>query len=282
LQLDYKELSISISDDGRILAKDRNGDDYYIVKNGITEGPYKSGDPKLADFGIINNDDNSVDGSLLRNKPYITQSGEKFLITFNSKSYGPYAQIKSFAVTKSKEKFAALVVENVPATEADAKRMDEAIKNAKSEQEKRDLAIKYTQEMQQRMMQGGGPAAMMPKLVTNVPNATFDPMKTLGTTMNGNIKYDDILMVANDKLLDLKGNTVMTIKPEDARSEILFVNTQNTKYAVGGYGNLTFSDNTTLSELFNPHLVKTDGKVYLAYMYYSPKTNAIMQCKIPF
>jgi hypothetical protein len=107
-------------------------------------------------------------------------------------------------------------------------------------------------------------------------------MTTLGAIMNGNIKYDDILMVANDKLLDLKGNTVMTIKPEDARSEILFVNTQNTKYAVGGYGNLTFSDNTTLSELFNPHLVKTDGKVYLAYMYYSPKMNSIMQCKIPF
>jgi hypothetical protein len=29
-------------------------------------------------------------------------------------------------------------------------------------------------------------------------------------------------------------------------------------------------------------LVKIDGKVFLAYMYYSPKKNSIMQCKIPF
>jgi hypothetical protein len=49
----------------------------------------------------------------------------------------------------------------------------------------------------------------------------------------------------------------MTLKPEIAASEVLFINTSNTKYAAGGYGNLTYSDNTTLSELFNPHLAKS-------------------------
>jgi hypothetical protein len=34
--------------------------------------------------------------------------------------------------------------------------------------------------------------------------------------------------------------------------------------------------------LFNPHLIKTGSQVYLAYTYYSPKKNAMMQCKIPW
>ena len=62
----------------------------------------------------------------------------------------------------------------------------------------------------------------------------------------------------------------------------LFVNSNNTKYAFYNSGTLTFSDNTTMTDLFNPYLVKADGKVYLSYMYYSPKNNAIMQHKIPF
>ena len=158
--------------------------------------------------------------------------------------------------------------------------MEEAIKNAKTDQERMDLAMKYSQEMQQKMIEGGGASGIMPKLVTNVPNAAIDPMKSLGIT--GKIKFDDILVVAYDKILDLQGKTLITLKPELAASEVLFLNSTNTKYAVGGYGNLTFSDGTTLAELFNPHLIKADGKIYLSYMYYSPKKNAIMQCKILF
>ncbi len=224
--------------------------------------------------------DNSVESLLLKNKPYISRSGDKLLITFGGKTYGPYGRIDKFTVTKSKEKFAALVVENIMTTEDQVKRMNEAMKNAKTDQERMDISMKYAQEMQNSMMQSGGPSTIMPKLVTNIPNASIDPMKSLSAT--GKIKYDDILVVAYDKILDLQGKTVITLKPELAASDVLFVNTSNTKYAVGGYGNLTFSDNTTLSDLFNPHLVKTDGKIYLAYMYYSPKKNAIMQCKIPF
>ena len=280
LQLDYKELSISVLDDGRILAKNRAGDDYYIVKDGVTQGPYKSGDPKIADFEPTDENDNSVENFISKNKPYISRSGEKLLITFGGKTYGPYSKIDKFIVTKSKEKFAALVVENVLTSEDQVKKLDAAMKNAKTDQERIDLSMKYAQEMQNSMMQSGGPASIMPKLVTNVPNASLDPMKALGAT--GNIKYDDILVVAYDKILDLQGKTVMTLKPELAASNLLFINTSNTKYAVGGYGNLTFSDNTSLSDLFNPHLVKSDGKIYLAYMYYSPKKNAVMQCKILF
>jgi len=52
LQLDYTELTISISDDGRILAKDQHADNYYIVQNGVTTGPLKPGDKRLKGFEI--------------------------------------------------------------------------------------------------------------------------------------------------------------------------------------------------------------------------------------
>jgi hypothetical protein len=160
--------------------------------------------------------------------------------------------------------------------------MDEAMKNAKTEQEKMDLAMKYSQQMAQKMMQGGGPASMNPKFVTNISNANYDILKSAGGTLNGNIKFDDILITSYEKIIDLQMKTVLTLKQDAIGAKDLFVNTANTKYAYYNYGTLTFSDNTTLSELFNPHLVKVDRQVYLAYMYYSPKKNAIMQCKIVF
>ena len=42
-----------------------------------------------------------------------------------------HMQIRELAVARSKEKFAAMVVENMPLSEAEGKKMDEAIKNAK-------------------------------------------------------------------------------------------------------------------------------------------------------
>jgi hypothetical protein len=282
LQLDYKELTISILNDGRILAMANGTKDYYIVKDGVTQGPYKSGDPKIAEFETTDEDNKNVESFLLKNKPYISRSGEKFIITFNGKKYGPFAQINNFTVTKSKDKFAAMVIENIIVNEDQGKKMEEAIKNAKTDQEKMDLAMKYTQEMQQKMMQGGGPMSTMPKLVTNIPNITYDPLKSTGGTLNGNIKYDDILMSTYDKIIDLQGKVLLTLKPEASGAKDLFVNSANTKYAYYNYGTLTFSDNTSLSDLFNPHLVKVNGNIYLAYMYYSPKKNSIMQWKIPF
>jgi len=120
---------------------------------------------------------------------------------------------------------------------------------------------------------------MMAKFISNVEVPNFDP--NTGGTLNAEMKYDDILIVGYNGTTDLKGNKVITIKPEHAGSQV-FINTANTKYASYNYGTLTFSDGTTMSDLFNLHLLKTDGKVYLAYMYYSPKRNAVMQCKIPF
>jgi len=282
LKLDYSEITISLRDDGAILVKDKIKSNFYIVKDGVQQGPVKAGDPKLAGF-------DNVDAAVVpdktkpwANNEYISSSGDKYLIKFGGKSYGPYSQISEFKVAKSKDKFAAVVIENIPVNEADGKKMEEAIKNAKTDQEKMDLSMKYAQEMQQKMMQGGGPMSTIPKLVTNIPGVTYDPLKSVGGTLNNNIKYDDILFSTNDKVIDLSNKVLLTLKPDAAGAKDLFVNSTNTKYAYYNYGTLTFSDGTTMSDMFNLRWVKVNGQVYLAYMYFSPKRNAIMQCKIPF
>ncbi len=282
LQLDYKELTISISNDGRVLAKHVGSDEYYIVKNGVTEGPYKGDDPRVKSFEITSEEvPEGVDAWTYKYKQYISRKDNKYLITFGGKTYGPYGQIQNFAVTMSKDKFAALVIENVVVTEDQGKAMDEAMKNAKTDQEKMDLALKYSAEMQQRIMQGGGPESMVPKLVTNIEGISYDWTNNMGGSLNSNMKYDEILMTRGSDIKDLKGNTIHTVTPEEGGADF-FISTDNSKYAWHQYGTLNISDKTSLSELFNPRLVKAEGKIYLAYMYYSPKKNSILQCKIPF
>jgi len=282
LKLMYSEINISVRDDGAILVKDRNTNDLYIVREGNPEGPIKEGDPRLAGFEGAVESRTSDSPKNWKNNPYITSSGEKYTIKFNGKTYGPYGQISEFKVTKSKDKFAAIVVENVPLSEADGKKMEAAIKNAKTDQERMELSMQYSQQMMQKMQQGGGPDAMMAKLVTNIPGANYDPLKSVGGTLNNTVKFDDILFTTYDKVIDLSNKVLMNLKPEAQGSEALFVNTANTKYAWYKFGTLTFSDGTTMSDMFNLRLVKINGQIFLAYMYYSPKRNAIMQCKMAF
>jgi hypothetical protein len=279
-QIDYTELNISTMDDGSILLKDKISGKFFIVKDAITKGPYSEGDAEFDAYTKSIEAETGGNTLLIKYKNYLSKSGDKFLITFNGKKYGPYGQVNNFVVTRSKDKFAAVVVENIIATEDQGKKMEEAIKNAKTDQERMEIAMKYSQEMQQKMMSGGGPTSMLPKLITNIAGTTYDP--STGGTINGNMKYDDILVSTLDGITDLKGNKVIAIKPELASAGNIFINSTNTKYAIEGYGTLDFSDNTTLSDLFNVRLLKADGKVYLAYMYFSPKRNAIMQCKMLF
>ena len=253
-KLDYSEMNINILDDGSIVIHDKLTSKYYISKDGITNGPYEENDPRLNRNSISGGEDKDKNPFLPRYKDYISKSGDKYLITFNGKSYGPYGQINNFAVTRSKDKFAAVVVQNVLNSEDDAKKMEEAMNNAKTDQEKMDLAMKYSQQMQQKMMAGGGPQNSLPKFITNVAGATYDPT-TEGGTFSADMKYDEILVNRFNEIYDLKGNKLITIKPEYAGSTVL-INSENTKYAAFTYGALTYSDGTTMSDLFNPHLVK--------------------------
>ena len=282
-QIDYTELNISVLDDGSILVRDNASGDNYIAKNGVTDGPYKDGDPKMAQFQVYGKNDNEIDYKdiPLKYKSYISKSEEKYLITFNGKNYGPYALINKFIVSKSKDKFAAVVTENIVATADEGKKMDEAINNAKSDEERMQLAMQFSQQMQQKIM-SSGPKSMMAKFITNVSDAKVDDIMSVQVQFYNNMKYDDILMASMDKIMDLQGNTIMTYSRTNCDPASMYISSDNSRYACYNYGTLTFSDNKTLTELFNLRLIKVDGKIFLAYMYYSPKKNAIMQCKIPF
>lgn len=281
-KIDYTELNIDALADGRIILKDKMNGNYYIIKDGVTEGPIKENDPRAKQFErIVETDDEKA---ALENlyKGYVIKKGERYVINFEGKTYGPYDLINNFAVNKSRNKFAASVTETLASTESDSKKMEEAMKNAKSDQERMDLAMKYGQQIQDKMMSGGGPAAMQPKLVSNAPVNNEDALNAITTSLNTTIKYDDIVLTSGNKVLDLMGKTIFTFPAGNYDFKNTFISSDNSKYATYTYGTLTISDGKKLSELFNPFLLKQDGKIFLAYMYYSPKKNAIMQCKIPF
>jgi len=284
-KIDYKEISISMKDDGSMLVKDKNEGKYYIVKDGISQGPYSENDPRVREFDVLKYEsagDQENAAWVKRYPHYIIPSGDKYLIKFGGKDYGPYAVINDFAVAKTNDKFAAIVIENVLVTENESKRMEEAIKNAKTDQERMDIAMKFGQQMQNQLMQEEGTSTIQQKLISNTQVTSYDPVTWSGGKLNGTAKFDDILVISSDRIMDLQGKTVLNLNQNPYNTSDFFVNSSTTMYAIHKFGTITFSDNTTLSELFNPSLVKAEGKVYLAYMYYSPGKNAIMQGSIPF
>ncbi|HBC77268.1 MAG TPA: hypothetical protein DCZ51_01490 [Bacteroidales bacterium] len=280
----YNEFTICTKDDGSMLVYDKMGSKYYIVKDGVSEGPYKEGDPIIQGFCSDSNDsgnDEKADAWVKKYPGFISRSGDKYLIKFGGKNYGPYAMISDFALSNSKSKFAAIVTENMFITEAQGRKMEEAMKNAKTDQERMDIAMSMSQNAQSQMMKDGG-KSLQPQLITNVPGATFDVATWLGGKLNGTAKFDDLVVIAPDRIMDMTGKTTIKLPQNSYDSKGMFLNTSGTKYAMYNSGALTFSDNTTLAEVFNPYMAKTDGKVFLTYMYYSPGKNAVMQCAIPF
>jgi hypothetical protein len=282
LQIDYKEADISTMDDGSLLMKDRITGKYYIVKDGVTTGPLSEGDKRLAGFDDTENKKDPGAALMIRYRNYISKSGEKYIINFGGKQYGPYAQIYSFVMPKSGDKFAAQVIENILMTEAEGKKMEDAVKNAKTDQEKMELSMQFSQQMLQKQLDGGGVSGTIPKIVSNIPGVSEESYTVMTGIINANAKYDDIVAVKFLDVNDLTGKTLIKLKLQDGSAQNLFINTANTKYAIYNYGTITISDGTTYTDLFNPHLVKTGSRVFLAYTYYSPKKNAMMQCKIPW
>ena len=284
LHLVYSEVGIRVKNDGSLLLQDLVNDNYYIANNGVTQGPYKEGDPRIAGFDPPKDDNQGEEDLLTKYKQYISKSGDKYLITFDGKSYGPFAIISTFVVSKAKTKFAALATKNVMLTEDEGKKLQEELKNAKTQQEQIEIAQKISQTMQKNMMAGAGGSneSTGPELVTNIPDAHFDLLETGSGNLTADYKYDDILIDAYQRIIDLHGNTLFNVDNDAYGSSDMFVSSDNTKFAAFKFGTLTFNDKKTLPGMFNPHLIKVNGQVYLAYLYYSPKRNAIMQNKIAF
>lgn len=274
----YSEITFDLLDDGSFLVMDRLSQQYYIFNGGVKRGPYSEEDPAVATYlGNSGSDENPF---VQKYKQYISKSGEKYLIKFGGKTYGPYARIDNFAVTKSGNKFAATVVENIAVTEDEGKKMDEAIKKAKTEQEKMELAMQYSQQMAQKVMAAGGAEGISSKLITNIDGVNSNAVRT--GQYSAEMKYDDILYTSFSDVLDLKGNKLITLKMEDRACDKIFINSDNTAYATYLNGTLKISNGKSLTELFGPHVIQSQGKQYLAYLYFSPSKNAVMQCKIAF
>jgi len=107
-------------------------------------------------------------------------------------------------------------------------------------------------------------------------------MTWMGGRLNSRIKIDDIMVMASDRILDLKGNVILKLNQDDYNSGEIFVSTTNDRYATYSYGTLSLSDGKKCTEVFHPFLSGKDGKVNLNYMYFSPGKNAIMLCSLPF
>jgi hypothetical protein len=155
------------------------------------------------------------------------------------------------------------------------------IQQAKTDEERMELAMKFSQQMSQSVVNAGGSEAILPQLVTNIEGTSID-LTSEGGTLSGDIKYNDIVSISVLDIKDLKGKTLVTLKQEDAGLDKIFINTDNTRYATYNDGTLHFNDNTELNGLFYPHFLVSDSKVVLAYMYYSPAKNAIMRYHVPF
>ncbi|TAL72537.1 MAG: hypothetical protein EPN88_04880 [Bacteroidetes bacterium] len=282
-QIDYTELNISVQEDGSILVKDDQKANYYIVKNGITEGPFKAGDPVISGFRADKKNANDIGEKdiPLTYKNYISKVDDKYLITFNGKKYGPYSQISKFVVSKTKDKFVAIVTENLIMTEELNSRYSALLNKAKTDDERMHISMQMSAEMEQRTKKYG-PQSAGPIFVSNIPGASFDKSLVYTANFYNNIKYGEIVTESSTNINDLQGKKILTYDYSECSPESMFISSDNSRYACFSEGTLTFNDKKILSELFNPYLLKVDGKPFLAYMYYSPKKNAIMQCKIPF
>ena len=220
-KLDYDEMTICQKEDGSILIKDRRDGKYYLVRNEKTEGPLDEKDPRVTECVDENagvSDNQNTESWISRYPAYITQAGDKYLIKFNGKNFGPYAKISDFAVSDSRDKFAALVTENVLITEDQGKKMEEAMKNAKTDQERMDIAMKMSQEVSDQMMKAGDASSLQPKLISNVTGANYDAMIWMGGRLNSKVKYDDIVVFAYDKIIDLQGNTLVSLSQNSYNS----------------------------------------------------------------
>lgn len=285
LKINYKEATFSVSEDGTLLVFDKINKKYYTARNGVLQGPFEANDPIVSQFDFQTEENEkglTIEELLARYSGFIVPSGEKYVIKMGGKTYGPFAVIQSFELNHSKNKFAAMVAEDVLMTKAQSDKMELESKNAKTDQEKMELAMKMGQQMQEKMQASGGTFNLAPKLVSNIPGAKSDGM--MGSRFSGKVKFDDIVIVGMDKITDLAGKTLITFDPQKlyASANRFWLSSDNSRVATYNSGLLTLSNGKEFAEVFCPYLMKSEGKVYLNYMYFSPVNNAIMQCRLPF
>jgi hypothetical protein len=283
-KMDMTEITVCIQN-GDILLYSKLTNKYFVKKRNSDspDGPYEADNSEVIRFNcnstVSSND--KKDFSLIYPE-FVSRSGEKYLIQFGGKSYGPYAIILNFVVSDLKTKFVAQVIPDMMFTEKESKELEKESKNADNMTMEQKMALGT--KVQQKMMQkatSGNPMDFQMRVISNVPNVADN----LGATVmySSAIKYDEIVCLGAGQIMDLSGKTIFTydmqkVNPYDG----LWLSSDNTHYVTYSYGLLKFSDGKECNQVFSPWLVKEEGKVYLNYLYFSPKHNAIMQISNTF
>lgn len=279
----YAEISCQVTGNGSFLVRDNVSGSYYLSGKGVTSGPFQENDPAVKPF-LSDDLSDTYDPWVAEYGKYISKNDDRYTISFAGKAYGDFYEIIDFHVTGTSEKFLAVVSDREPLG-LKLEKINRDMDGITTDEQKKELELRHARAIEEEMMAGDDPMSNL-KMITNIPDAVFDPEQSFMFLTD--VKYDEILKAMYDdngqiSFFNLSGKRIMTIGSEySLYAEKQFLSSDNSRYAVYGNGTLTFSDGTTKSDLFNPYLMKSDGIVYLAYLYYSPSRNSICQCKIQF
>jgi hypothetical protein len=276
-KVDMSEITVCVQD-GDILLYSKLTSKYFVKKwnSEDPDGPYEENAPEVTRFvcHAASSSDEKKDFSILYPE-FVSRSGEKFLIKFGGKSYGPYAVIMNFVISSLKTKFVAQVIPDVMFTEKEGTRLEKESKNATTMAQQMEMARKVQEQMMQKAV-GGNPMDFQMKIISNVQGVADN----LGAMVQytSAIKFDEIVCLGAGQILDLSGKTIFNYDPQKVNPyDGLLLSSDNARYVTYSYGVVKFSDGKECNDVFSPWLSKEDGKVYLNYLYYSPKHNAIMQ-----
>jgi len=275
------EISVFRTSKGVLLIQNKMSKDYYAVVDGKQTGPFKEGDPALDQFGFYSGQGEDSDDVTIKFKGYVFKQGNRFVIRFDGKTYGPYDEILSFIPSANMDKFVAAVYEKMikESDFGDMSKYQKEMDNAKTEAEKTRIAMQMSQQLSSVMMEKGG-MSTGPTVVSNIPDVTWNPVMA---NISNEIKYNEILQVTQFDIKDLQGNSLYTFKNQQwGMYEKYWLSSDNKRFVGYSSGKITFSDGKEINELFSPYLDQKDGKITLNYLYFSPVKEAIMKVSLPF
>jgi hypothetical protein len=275
------EVSFCHTSKGAILIQNKMSKAYYVIMNGKQSGPFPDGDPALNEFGYCSQRMQDTDDVTVKYNGFVFRQGDRYVIRFAGKTYGPYDQILSFTVSSLQDKFVASVYEKMlkESDLGDMSKFEKEIENAKTDAERTQLAMQMSQKVSAAMIQKGG-MSTGPQVVSNIPDVNWNPLLC---TTNSDIKFNDIVEVTMSDIKDIRGNDLYTFKSNEiGLYEKFWLNNDNSQWAGYSNGKITFSGGKEINEVFSPYIDQFDGKTFLTYMYFSPVKEAIMQVRIPF
>jgi hypothetical protein len=140
------EVSFCHTSKGAILIQNKMSKAYYVIMNGKQSGPFPDGDPALNEFGYCSQRTQDTDDVTVKYNDFVFRQGDRYVIRFAGKTYGPYDQILSFTVSSLQDKFVASVYEKMlkESDLGDMSKFEKEIENAKTDAERTQLAMQMS------------------------------------------------------------------------------------------------------------------------------------------